>query len=149
VDIRRYRKVSQAANLKIRPGTCHAYSGCYNSTEHDVIARRYVHFTKETPMGIVDTKTEEIGLLCRRYSVKELYVFGSALREDFGSASDIDLAVVFSRKGVAGSFDQYFDFKTELEHLLGRPVDLVCAAGVRNSVFRRELDQTKRLIYAA
>lgn len=100
-------------------------------------------------MDTLDNKTEQIELLCRKYSVKELYVFGSALREDFGPGSDIDLAVVFSRKGVAGSFDQYFDFKTELEHLLGRPVDLVCAAGVRNSAFRRELDQTKRLIYAA
>jgi len=100
-------------------------------------------------MGIVDNKAEEIRLLCSKYSVKELYVFGSALREDYSPNSDIDLAVVFSRKGVAGSFDQYFDFKAELELLFGRPIDLVCADGVRNSVFRRELDQTKRLIYAA
>jgi len=100
-------------------------------------------------MGIVDKNAEQIGLLCRKYAVKELYVFGSALREDFRAYSDIDLAVVFSRKGVAGSFDQYFDFKTELEQLLRRPVDLVCAASVRNSIFQRELDETKRLIYAA
>lgn len=100
-------------------------------------------------MAIVDEKAEQIGALCHKYSVKELYVFGSALREDFGSHSDIDLAVIFSRSGVAGSFDQYFDFKTELEQLLRRPVDLVCAAGVRNSIFRQELDETKRLIYAA
>ncbi len=100
-------------------------------------------------MSIVDKNAEQIGLLCRKYSVKELYVFGSALREDFRASSDIDLAVVFSRSGVAGSFDQYFDFKTELEQLLRRPVDLVCAASVRNSIFQRELDETKRLIYAA
>jgi len=100
-------------------------------------------------MGIVDKNAEQIALLCHKYSVKELYVFGSALREDFGAGSDIDLAVVFSRSGVAGSFDQYFDFKTELEQLLQRPVDLVCAASVRNSIFQRELDETKRLIYAA
>jgi len=100
-------------------------------------------------MGIVDKNAEQIGLLCRKYSVKELYVFGSALREDFGACSDIDLAVVFSRSGVAGSFDQYFDFKTEMELLLQRPVDLVCAVSIRNSIFRRELDETKRLIYAA
>ena len=81
--------------------------------------------------------------------MKELYVFGSVLREDFGQQSDVDMAVVFSRTGVAGSFDQYFDFKADLEQLLGRPVDLVCAAGVRNSIFRRELYETKRLIYAA
>ena len=100
-------------------------------------------------MGIVDEKREQISGLCRQHAVKELYLFGSALREDFGPHSDIDLAVVFSRNGVAGSFDQYFDFKTELERLLGRPVDLVCTASVQNSILRRELDDTKRLIYAA
>lgn len=100
-------------------------------------------------MDIVGKNAEQISLLCRKYSVKELYVFGSALREDFGASSDIDLSVVFTRKGVAGSFDQYFNFKTELEQLLQRHVDLVCAASVRNSIFKRELDETKRLIYAA
>ena len=100
-------------------------------------------------MGIVDKNAEQISSLCWKYSVKELYVFGSALREDFGASSDIDLSVVFTRKGVAGSFDQYFDFKTELEQLLQWRVDLVCAASVRNSIFQRELDETKRLIYAA
>jgi predicted nucleotidyltransferase len=100
-------------------------------------------------MRIVDEKSQQVFALCAKYAVKELYVFGSALREDFGPESDIDFAVVFSRDGVAGSFDQYFDFKTELEELFQRPVDLVCAASVRNSVFRRELDETKRLVYAA
>lgn len=100
-------------------------------------------------MKLLDEKGEEMAPLCRKYGVKELYLFGSALGDDFGPHSDVDLAVIFSRQGVAGSFDQYFDFKTELEHLLGRPVDLVCAASIRNSVFRQELDRTKRLIYAA
>ncbi len=100
-------------------------------------------------MSIVDDNVEQIRGLCFRHGVKELYVFGSALREDFGPDSDVDLGVVFSRNGIAGSFDQYFDFKSELEELLARPVDLVCLASIRNNVFRRELDETKRLIYAA
>lgn len=100
-------------------------------------------------MSIVDETKRQIIRLCKKYGVKELYLFGSALREDFGPQSDIDMAVVFSRAGVAGSFDQYFDFKAELEQLLGRSVDLVCIGSVRNSVFRQELDETKRLIYAA
>lgn len=104
---------------------------------------------KKDVMRIVEDKIGEINGLCRRHRVKELYLFGSALREDFGPDSDIDLGVVFSRDGVAGSFDQYFDFKSELEQLLGRPVDLVCLASIRNSILQRELDETKRLIYAA
>jgi len=100
-------------------------------------------------METIDEKAEQIAGLCRKYSVIELSLFGSALRDDFGPDSDIDLAVVFSQNGVEGSFDRYFDFKAELEQLLGCPVDLLCTANVRNSVLRRELDQTKRLIYAA
>jgi predicted nucleotidyltransferase len=53
------------------------------------------------------------------------------------------------RNGVAGSFDQYFDFKVELEHLLERHVDIVCPSSVRNSIFRREIEEARRLIYAA
>lgn len=100
-------------------------------------------------MSIVDDKKTQIDHLCHQYAVKELYVFGSALRDDFGPHSDVDLGVVFSRDGIAGSFDQYFDFKTALEQLLGRPVDLVCIASIRNSVLQCEVDATKRLIYAA
>ncbi|MEN6425948.1 MAG: nucleotidyltransferase domain-containing protein [Phycisphaerales bacterium] len=100
-------------------------------------------------MSIVDQTRDQIVGLCQKHAVKELYVFGSVLREDFGQHSDIDMAVVFSRAGIAGSFDQYFDFKVQLEQLLGRPVDSVCVPSIRNSVFRRELDETKKLIYAA
>lgn len=100
-------------------------------------------------MSVIDKKIDQVVSLCAQYEIKELYLFGSALREDFGQDSDIDLAVVFLRNGVAGSFDQYFDFKAELERLLERPVDLVCASSIRNSIFRQEIEKTKRLIYAA
>ena len=100
-------------------------------------------------MGIIDDNKELISLLCRKYAVQQLYVFGSVIRDDFGPNSDIDLAVVFSRTSIAGSFDQYFDFKQELEQLLKRPVDLVCSNSIRNSIFHQELDANKRLIYAA
>lgn len=100
-------------------------------------------------MSIVDDRAEQIRGLCHKHGVKELYVFGSALRADFGPDSDVDPGVVFTRNGIAGSFDQYSDFKSEMEQLLARPVDLICLASIRNSVFRRELDETKRPIYAA
>jgi len=100
-------------------------------------------------MNLVDRQINQIANLCAQYGVKELYLFGSALREDFVQDSDIDLLAVFLRNGVAGSFDQYFNFKAEMERLFKRPVDIVCPSSVRNSVFRREIEETKRLIYAA
>ena len=100
-------------------------------------------------MSIIDDNKDQVANLCSQYGVKELYLFGSALREDFGQDSDIDLAAVFLRNGVAGSFDQYFNFKAELERLLERPVDIVCPSCIRNSILKREIEETQRLIYAA
>jgi len=100
-------------------------------------------------MSIIDDNKDQVANLCSQYGVKELYLFGSALREDFGQDSDIDLAAVFLRNGVAGSFDQYFNFKAELERLLERPVDIVCPSSIRNSILKREIEETQRLIYAA
>ena len=100
-------------------------------------------------MLLLDDKISEIDRSCKKHRVKELYLFGSALGDEFGQQSDIDLAVVFSRTGIAGSFDQYFDFKSEMEQLLGRSVDLVCVSSIRNRYFRQELEATKKLIYAA
>lgn len=99
--------------------------------------------------SFLDDKMEHIATLCMEYNVKELYLFGSALRSDFSETSDIDLAVVFARSQIAGSFDQYFNFKAKLEQAFGRPVDIVCMASVRNRIFKREIDKTKKLLYAA
>ncbi len=100
-------------------------------------------------MDLIETNISKISGLCEKHKVKELYLFGSALSTRFGPQSDIDLAVIFSRSGVTGSFDQYFDFKLDMEQLLSRPVDLLCANSIRNSYFHQELDATKKLIYAA
>ena len=56
-------------------------------------------------MSIVDEKGEQIAALCRKYAVRELYLFGSAVREDLGPRSDIDLAVFWDRDDIDG-FDE-------------------------------------------
>lgn len=86
--------------------------------------------------------------LCKRFNVKQLFVFGSVNREDFTESSDIDFLVEFNRAGIKGSFDQYFDLKDALEHLLGREVDLVCRRSIKNPIFRQEVESSKREIYA-
>src|SRR2546423_13632194 len=74
--------------------------------------------------------------LCRLYSVRKLTVFGSALRPDFESKSDIDFVVEFSRSSRLTPSRQYFDFAEDLESLYERPVDLVMRGGIKNPVFR-------------
>ncbi|HVF59421.1 MAG TPA: nucleotidyltransferase family protein [Thermoanaerobaculia bacterium] len=62
--------------------------------------------------------------LCRRWGIRELAVFGSALRSDFSPASDVDLLVDFA-PGVVLGF-RYLELERELSALFGgRRVDLV------------------------
>jgi predicted nucleotidyltransferase len=91
-----------------------------------------------------------IGTLCRRFRVRRLAVFGSAVTGQFKpQSSDFDVAVRFYRDGNLPAADQYFGLKESLEALLGRPVDLVVEDAVRNRFFRAELDETAVEVYAA
>ncbi len=100
-------------------------------------------------MNPVEKHTEAVIDLCRKYNVKELSVFGSAVTVELDRQSDIDLSFVFARTGYVGSFDQYFDFKAALEATLRHTVDLVCLESIRNPVFQDEVNRTKRTVYAA
>ena len=91
----------------------------------------------------------EIQQLCRVNGIERLDVFGSVLRDDFNSESDVDFLVVFQREASTNAFSQYFDFKEALERVLGREVELVCANAIRNPYFKREVEQTRQPLYAA
>lgn len=65
--------------------------------------------------------------LQEKYNVKEIGIFGSYVREDHTSSSDIDILVEFSEP-IGWEF---IDLKDELEDLLNRPVDLVTKAALK------------------
>ena len=46
-------------------------------------------------------------------------------------------------------FHAYFEMLDELQQLLGSKVDLVMSGAVRNEVIAREIEKTKRIIYAS
>lgn len=73
-----------------------------------------------------------IAEFCRVNQISRLAIFGSALREDFGPNSDVDILVSFESSARHTLFDMY-DMKTELEEIFGRKVDLVSQRGVENS----------------
>jgi len=89
--------------------------------------------------------------ICKKFDVKELYVFGSALFDQYSSEkSDIDLAVIFdSDIPVENMADHYFGLIEELEQLLNRPVDLITLVSVKNRIFKKELENTMVSLYAA
>ena len=77
--------------------------------------------------SILDSHLADIPVLCRRYGVTRLELFGSAATEAFDpERSDLDFLVEFDDDSY-GLFDRYFGLKEALEALYGRPVDLVSA----------------------
>lgn len=62
---------------------------------------------------------------CRRNHISKLSLFGSVLRDDFRSDSDVDVLVEFDREHGPG-FIALFQMEQELSRLLGgRKVDLI------------------------
>lgn len=94
-----------------------------------------------------DLPLAEIRAICRRYGVRELALFGSALRDDFGPESDLDLLVEFE-PDVRIGFMELGRMEQELAALLGRRVDLVPKGGLR-PFLRDEVLASARLLYAA
>ena len=85
--------------------------------------------------------------ICRRYSVKELAVFGSALRDDFRPDSDVDFLVEFQPDAPIG-FLAFGRMQQELEELVERRVDLVPKMGLK-PLIRDTVLADREIIYEA
>lgn len=90
---------------------------------------------------------DELVELCLRYSVRELALFGSVLRDDFRDQSDIDVLVEFDPDAPVG-FLEHFGLQEELSLLLGREVDLISKRGLKPAIRRSVLDSAL-VLYAA
>jgi predicted nucleotidyltransferase len=76
--------------------------------------------------------SEKLREFCRKWSIAELAVFGSVLRDDFGPQSDVDFLATFDPKARWSLLDQVH-MQDELGEIVGRSVDLVSRRGVENS----------------
>jgi len=65
---------------------------------------------------ITDDKIREF---CERHHIRRLAIFGSALRDDFGPESDVDVLVDFIPGHTPGFFG-LFEMEEELSALFGR-----------------------------
>ena len=88
-----------------------------------------------------------LAAVCRRYSVKELALFGSAVRGEMRPESDVDIMVEFELGARVGLI-KFESLAEELEVLAGRRVDLVTRRGLKPWV-RPAVLKDARVIYAA
>ena len=88
-----------------------------------------------------------LAAFCRANGIKRLSVFGSALRDDFGSDSDIDLLVEFDPEYVPGLI-RLAGMELELSELFdGREIDLRTPKDL-SRYFRRQVMDEAELQYA-
>lgn len=98
-------------------------------------------------MKLIENNIQKIVALCKKYKVGKLFVFGSILTNRFNDDSDVDLVVDFDKVTLEEYADNYFNFKYALEKLFGRDVDLLEDKAIRNPILKRNIDNSKQLIY--
>ncbi len=100
-------------------------------------------------MPAIELPLEKIIEFCDRWQIIEFALFGSVLREDFRSDSDIDVMVAFHPDTHPSLFD-LTDMENELKILFQRDVDLVTRKGIetsRNYLRRKAILASAQVIY--
>jgi len=96
----------------------------------------------------IDVSREEIAEFCQRHYIRQLALFGSILRDDFGPDSDVDVLVEFE-PGSTPSFFRLFEMQDELSAFFGgRKVDLRTKEDL-SRYFREQVVATAVVQYAA
>ena len=94
--------------------------------------------------------TDATQQFCRRWKIRELALFGSVLRTDFRTDSDVDVLVTFHDDADWGLL-AHIQMQQELATLLHRPIDLVSKRALersRNWVRREAILNTAQVIVA-
>jgi len=80
--------------------------------------------------------------------VNKMYFFGSAVSQKFNEdTSDIDVLVEVADLPPEERGENLIALWDNLESLFNRKVDLLTENSLRNPYFKREVEQTKKLIY--
>ena len=95
----------------------------------------------------LDIDLDQLAAFCERNHIRWLAVFGSALRDDFGPDSDVDVLVEFDPAHIPGY--RFISMQAELAELLGRPVDLLTKNSLNRWIRNRVLDEAQVLYDAA
>ncbi len=98
-------------------------------------------------MGAIEIPRDRVAELCRKYQVRELALFGSALSDGFTPDSDVDLLVEFDPTAQVG-FLTLARMQRELAEVLHCRIDLVPKQGLKEMI-RQTVLASAEVIYAA
>jgi len=88
----------------------------------------------------------DLQAFCRAHSVRELSVFGSAVRGDFGANSDVDVLIDLATEARVGLIALQ-RMRDELAQIFGRPVDLLTKNGINRHI-REDILREAQVIHA-
>ena len=100
----------------------------------------------EERLGVQFEIIEEI---CQQWGIIELAFFGSVLRDDFKSNSDLDILVTFEPNNKISLFDLE-NMEEQLKTLFNRSVDIVTKQSIENShnwIRRQNILDNSEVIY--
>jgi len=89
---------------------------------------------------------EKLAEFCKRNHIRKLSIFGSALRENLGPDSDIDLLVEFDPDNIPGLI-RLAGMENELSEILERKVDIRTAQDL-SRYFRQDVIKSSEVQYA-
>lgn len=93
---------------------------------------------------------DELEDLCRRYHVRRLELFGSAVSSEVDEdTSDLDFLVTFEDLEPRIYADAYLGFYEGLTALFKRRIDLVSASAITNPYFLESIERSREKLYAA
>lgn len=91
---------------------------------------------------------EEFKAVCAKHSVKNLYIFGSSVTDNFDiNTSDIDLLVEIDDTNPIERGEKLMSLWDSFEDFFHRKVDLLTVSSIRNPFLQKSIDATKVLIY--
>jgi len=98
---------------------------------------------------LIEDNLSSLSLLCSKYDIKTMYVFGSVCTDKFNLKSDIDILISFKDISIEKYTNNYFSLHSDLEKLFNRKIDLITENSLSNPYFIESIEETKQLLYAA
>jgi len=116
-----YKKVRKGQIKAAKIGRAYAIPGKYVT---DILGQALNQQDGKQMNRNVAVRKDQLAAFCGRHHIRRLAIFGSALRDDFGPESDLDVLVDFMPGHVPGFF-RLFEMEEELSGLFGgRKVEL-------------------------
>ena len=120
----------------------------YYISNYLILRREQIFEGRVNIKAKININKKELIAYCEKSGIKSLSLFGSVLREDFNSESDIDILVQFEEGKVPGLIG-FVRIQNELsEFFEGYPVDMVTLKALRGQNRKKEILESSEVFYA-